>query len=116
MLTKKSLRELKQEGSTSELKKSVITDLLSQGTTEEIKNYLSNVLRNGCQSGVVTSLIYYTDTEKFFKRHYNDILEIAEEIRQEYGELNFELSANNLAWKGYEYTCGQIANELDFEW
>lgn len=114
--TKKSLRDLKFT-TESELQKAVIADLLSQGSTEEIENYIHDVLSHGCSSGIVSMLIYYVDTEKFFKRHAEEILELLQNYREECGDIpSFELNSNNLAWFGYEMTVQNIANQLELEY
>ena len=116
MITKKMLRDLKQETG-SALKKAVITDLLSKGDAEEIESYIKDILQGGCISGTVTSLIYYSDTEAFFKKHYEEIFELAENLKEETGEsVNFEFNSNNFAWFGYEETIRNIASQLEIEY
>lgn len=91
----------------------VIEDILDNGDNdEEIKGYIENVLNYGCVSGTVSSLTYYRDTKKFFKEYFEEILEIAEQVKEEYGLDNIELNFNNLAWLGYEETLRNIASEL----
>lgn len=116
MITKKQLREMKQE-TENLLTKAVITDLLSQGTTEEINFHMIHVLQYGCVSGTVTSLIYYDDTDKFYKKFYNEIFEMLSEYKENYGDYpNIDLNANNLAWYGYEETVRNIMNEFGEEY
>lgn len=114
-ITKKALRERKFNS--TDLEKAVITDLLSQGTTEEIKMYMKDVVNHGCVSGMVSSLIYYTDTEKFFKKHFNDIFDLYNNYIEEFGTTpNLkELNANNLAWFAYEQICYNLLNEFEEE-
>lgn len=112
---KKELRALKHE-TESELKRAVITDILSQGDNKEIQCYIKDTLQYGCISGNVTGLIYYTDTEKFFKKHITEIFELYNELKEETGgDLLKELNSNNLAWFGYEQTLQNIAIELNIE-
>lgn len=98
-----------------DLVNAVVYDILEQGDDEEITMYINDVLNYGCVSGVVSSLIYYVNTYEFFKKHFEEILDIAEELKQEYGEINFELNYNNLAWLGYEETVRHIYMELNEE-
>ena len=61
---------------------------------------VKEIVAQGCQSGIVSALITYSDTEKFFDNHSNEIFELVEDMKQE-GLIdmnNFELSKNNLAW------------------
>ncbi|HDK7195005.1 TPA: hypothetical protein PTV74_003312 [Clostridium botulinum] len=114
MLTKKDLRERKFNA--TDLEKAIITDLLSQGDAEEITTYMKDVVNYGCQNGIVTALIYYTDTEKFFKKHFNDIFDLYNQYIEETGtNPNFELNANNLAWFAYENICYNLLNEFGVE-
>lgn len=112
MLTKKALRELKHS-SESELQKAVITDLLSQRSKEEILTYMKDVINHGCVSGMVSNLIYYSDTEAFFKKHFNEIFDLLNEYKEETGEYpNIELNANNLSWFAYEQIVYNLLNEF----
>lgn len=103
------LREIKGQ-TDCPLRKAVINDVLQQ---EDTATYMSEVLKYGCKSGMVSGLIYYNDTEKFFKKFYVEILEIAENIRQEYGEISFSLDSNTLAWLGYEETIRSLSDEVE---
>lgn len=91
----------------------VINSILDQGDTDtELINYINNVLTYGCVSGAVPDLIYYNDTHQFFKQYYEEILTLLNAINNENG-IPFEISANNLAWLGYEETMKDIATELN---
>ena len=74
--TKKALNELKKEkGFSNRLEKRVINDLLSTlYTTSELKNYITDIVEFGCSGGNVTSLIYYSDTVRFFNCYRQEIL------------------------------------------
>ena len=100
------------------LKKAVILDILDK---DEIKPYIKDVLQYGCQSGTVTSLIYYNDTHKFALEHFNDIVDMYQCLADDLGResmINPMLEANPLnwiAWFGYEETIRELANELELE-
>jgi hypothetical protein len=85
--------------------------------------YLEEVCRQGCESGIVSRLIYYHQTIAFYKDHQDEIGSLLRGLMMETGlsirELfkNWDMedplanSTNNqniLAWFGYE----QIAQEL----
>ena len=76
--TKKALNELKKEkGFSNRLEKRVINDLLSNlYTTSELKNYITDIVEFGCSGGTVTSLIYYSDTVRFFNNYRGEILDL----------------------------------------
>lgn len=74
------------ETETTGVKNDVINFLL-----EDVKEYspqdkLQDLLANGCKSGMVNHLIYYTDTVKFFEDHENEIIEMLESFGIEYVE------------------------------
>ena len=75
-------------------------------TVEEIVNY-------GCQSGIVASLIYYKDTEAFFNRHVDEILELIEDAKQTMDMNYIEFSRNNLSWFAFEIIAQEIYHELE---
>jgi hypothetical protein len=115
MLTKKALRELKHD-SQSDLQKAVITDLLSQGAEDEVLIYMKDVVNHGCVSGTVSMLVYYSDTEAFFKKYFNEIFELLNEYKEEIGEYpNIEFNANNLSWFAYEKIVYDLLNEFEEE-
>lgn len=112
---------------TTNLQRNVIMDLLENAdlsdndTTEEsnekILTYMTDIVNHGCVSGVVSSMIYYADTEKFFDENVDDILSLIEEKKQDLGEFlfnsNFEINRNNLAWWAYEVTVSDLLMELE---
>ncbi len=85
---------------------------------EEIENFITDVLNHGCISGIVGSMIYYTDTRKFYDRHYHEIEELREAYDDETGiPLQPEGDLKNwYAWYAFEETTRRIAEELEIEW
>lgn len=101
--------------------------------SDAIKGYISDVLRAGGQSGIISELIYYSDTIAWFKKYNADISKLLRETMYETGlnspvELfgkNWDVSdhfasdtqnQNLLAWFSYEETCRDIANQLGFDY
>ena len=108
MLKEKLNKILKETDSI--LLKEVVEELLDKikdEGEEETKLYIQDVLSYGCSSGIVTSLISYTDTKKFFIKHMDEIFNILNESMQEESRL-LELDANKLAWFGYEWAISEI--------
>ena len=94
----------------NDLFNAVRDDILLQ---EDIKDYLRRVIDFGCQSGVVTSLIYYYQTEKFFDTYADDIFELYNELLEETDyRLRIELSRNDLALFAYEENAIKIYNDI----
>ncbi len=102
--TKKALKEFKKD--VDRLTKRVVNDLLGTGyTTEELWNHIEDICRYGCISGTVTSLIYYTDTIKFFDTYRKEILYLANEYKDWNSEVcDYVLNLNNI---GIVYREGQ---------
>ena len=72
--------------------------------------FLEDVLRHGCVSGIVSSLIYYRDTHAFFDTHYEEIETLRHDYEHEMGhpiQPKGDLK-NDLAWFAYEYVAYQI--------
>ena len=86
-------------------------------TFESLKDFFKDLINHGCSSGMVSALIYYCDTEKFFDEHYHEIMELKEEFETSVGqpmEIPYQLK-NYLAWFGFEQTAYQLANKLGLE-
>ena len=66
MVTIKGLKEMKKNEKNG-FKAWVLGDVLSQGNKQDILDYLKNA-QDGCASGSVTSLIYYSDTKRIFSK------------------------------------------------
>lgn len=113
------------------LQKSVITDL-KEMAEDERSGYLEDLLQHGCQSGMVTGLIYYADTLPYFKDHRREIRDLLAEAQESIGvdspkglfgdkwEDNdpFADDTNNqnlLAWFGYEEAARIVASSLGLE-
>lgn len=81
------IEELKKEVKTP-LEKRVLNIILNNcinydGTFKEKLENCFKDYSHGCASGVITELIYYTDTEKFFNRYKKDIIKQLESDIQE---------------------------------
>lgn len=79
------------------------------------QNFFIDLLKHGCVSGMVGSLIYYTDTHAFFDKHYSAIETLREETEDNLGQpLTIKGDMKNfMAWFAFEETACQIAMELD---
>lgn len=75
-----------------------------------IENFFTDLLQHGCISGMVGSLIYYVDTNAFFRRHQQEILGYMVEQKHEFEILKlFEHDVTNkLAWFGFEFVASQL--------
>ena len=118
--TKKALRELKKVNQfNTKLEKRVINDLLNTGlTTEELKDHIKDIVQCGCISGIVPSLVYYSDTTKFFNCYRKEILTmLTDPDKNIYSEYTYLLDQkkysvsekNSLSWFAYDNTVIRIA-------
>lgn len=78
--------------------------------------FFHDLLRNGCQSGMVCSLISYHQTHAFYEAHYEEIEELRHEYeydgRSQYIEGDLK---NYYAWLAFEEVAWQLAHELELE-
>ncbi|MGH1337268.1 MAG: DUF7222 domain-containing protein [Aureispira sp.] len=84
----------------------VATWLLSYDTPE---HYLTKLLEQGCQHGIVPTLNYYRDTYLFFDTHYRQIVDL-------YYQYNVTIPAqtdikNYLAWWSFETVARSMYNK-----
>jgi hypothetical protein len=112
------------------IKKIVLHDA-RHSSYDSATSYLKDVLYHGCVSGMVSGLIYYADTRKFFEDHKEEINTILQELINSTGLSIDELfgdkwdkedplcldtyNQNLLAWVGYEETCRAILDEKGIE-
>ena len=82
----------------------------------EIFSAVEEMVVYGCQSGLVSALTYYKDTEAFFDRHADEIFELVEDAK--YMDLidikDFEFSRNNLSWFAFEAIAQEIYQEMEY--
>ena len=80
--TKKALNSLKKEKEFSDrLSTRVINDLLSNAyTTSDLKDHMEEIVEFGCSGGNVMSLIYYSETERFFNCYRKEIINLFREF------------------------------------
>ena len=109
METIESLKNMKEESKLISEVVDIILDSIEDYNAPQ--DYFENVLTYGCASGIVPALITYEDTENFFDRHVDEILDLLNELK-EYGEIPFELNRNNLAWFAFEEIVNRIYNNL----
>lgn len=130
-MEKSNLKAIKQEGNA--LTKKVINVILDHGNTEEMENFIKDVLQHGCQSGIVGELIYYNDTVQFYNKYKNEINKLLKSTLDDIGlsspsELFGDkweqedifaedtYNQNLLAWFGFEESVRLIDNELQLDY
>jgi len=97
---------------------------------DDLISYMEDVLNHGCVSGIVGDLIYYTDTIKFFDDNEEDIEDLIDEMKAEFGyktrpqfidSLNgsaedIDQEKNLLAWFAFEETTRVLMQDIKGEW
>ena len=81
---------------------------------DDIAAFLQDVIEHGCQSGVVSSLIYYNDTYCFYDRYYDEIEALREDYEESTGTpitIKGDLK-NFFAWFAFEEYAYQLGREL----
>lgn len=129
-LTLANVKELKRNSS-SPLFKRVCNYVIDRwGDYNDKKHIFTDVLNHGCQSGVVTELIYYSDTVRFYKQYRQEINDLLYDAMSGTGlyapselfgnkwdkedPLAHEISNQNLlAWFGFEETLRNIGNNFE---
>lgn len=127
------IKNLKNYNATTGLEREVLTIIQNEASDyENFESYLSDLLSNGCVSGMVGALIYYTDTQAFTQRHASDINELLSNTLSMFGfnspielfgkkwdkEDSLCLSQNNqnlMAWFAFEETAREIGISFDLE-
>lgn len=127
-LTKENVKSLQGK---SPLIDYVLNYILSQWDDYDDKtDIFLDVLEHGCQSGIVSSLIYYDDTTNFYDNHKKDIDALLAELMEDTGIYNPSelfgdkwdredplaldvLNKNLLTWFAFEETLRQIGRNFD---
>ena len=108
----RTIQQFKEEHIDNALYQAVVNDILDR-PVEEVEEYLLDVVNNGCQSGIVTSLIYYEQTKAFFATYFDEIFELIQYEEEESDcKVDVDYSYNSFSWWAYEYLCNQICQLL----
>ena len=101
-----------------------VTEWEAERREEGYDSAAKDLRENGCISGMVTHLIYYTDTVKFYQDHREEIDALLKELIEATGRspselfgdkwdkedplANEDLNQNLLAWFGFEETANRL--------
>ena len=119
--TTKVLEVLEQTFEDNSVYMDVINELTERDSVEDMLTYLKDVFCYGCQSGVVTHLIYNNDIKKYFATHSDSINDILYTIQYENGTQigldteRYTYIETQVTWLVYEYACIDIYNFLECE-
>src|SRR5690606_28464517 len=98
---------------------------------DNAQSLFGDIYRHGCQSGMVSELVYYNQTTSFYDEHHDEIWDLLTEQADQLGEPNALAMIGNfngaknvgsddqfknlLAWYAYEETTRTIADIIGIE-
>ena len=103
------LKEL-SESPTDSLERAVAIEAHDPESDENTIRFFEDLLQYGCISGMVSSLVYYCDTEAFFDKYYEEIIELKTEHEEMTGQpmqIPHQVK-NHLAWFAFEETARRL--------
>ena len=129
-LTLINVKRIKRE-SESTLEKYVCDYIISKwGGYSDKKSVFTDVLYHGCQSGIVSSLVWYSDTVAFYNRNRDEINELLYNIMEKIGTYDplelfgdkwdkedplalEDFNRNLLAWFAFEETLRSVGYKFE---
>ena len=84
---------------------------------EDIAGFFNDLATHGCVSGWVSSLVFYSDTHKFYDKHYDEIEDLRVDFEDMIGSpitIKHDLK-NFYAWFAFEVTASRMAEDLGIE-
>lgn len=98
------------------LKESVLDIIENQGSEEEQKTFMEDVMNYGCASGMVGELVYYSDTKVWYSVHKEEIDEMLEETLDNHGyELGDEKNIFGDKWESLEDITEFHELDIDYD-
>ena len=123
MNSEQKLREIANNENGETLKKYVAEywldelDNYTDNRKKAVQDWYNDLMKGGCQNGMISSLIYYKDTHAFFDKYSNEIFELVDEFEDSLGEpMKIKDDRKNFyAWFGFEEMAREIAEEIGIE-
>jgi len=75
-----TIEEIQSYKTKTALEKECIDILLNNIKEEYIESYFEDLMQYGCVNGMVSGLIYYSETLAFYDRHKDEINEILQDL------------------------------------
>ncbi len=128
-LTINNIKRLRRD-SENKLFRRVCSWVIEHWSDYSDKNYIfRDVLEHGCVSGIVSELIWYSDTVKFYKRYREEINELLKDLMDGTGIYSMkdlfdknwddedpliieDHNRNLLAWFGFEETLRNVGQNF----
>ena len=90
--------------------------VLNNVNKENPKEFFTNFLQSGCQSGWIGEFIYHVDCKKIYIRYIDEMEDFKEEMEDDLGEpIPNRLKLPHytfMCWLCFEEFCYRIANKL----
>jgi len=86
--------------------KDIVVGELTGYSKEEATEWFDNAENYACVNGCIGELIYYSDTEPFAREYHDEIIELMKDFGAE------PMSANDMAWFGFEATVPELKEEV----
>ena len=103
------------EDNQDNITQAVINEALDYDTPEA---FFEDLLQHGCQSWMVSSLIYYKDTHEFYDKHYDEIEDIRCQLADDGIDVNIPQCTdlkNFYAWLSFEQRAYELQNTLEMD-
>jgi hypothetical protein len=127
-----NIETLENLTTSSQLAEETKNIILNHVDEDYFEGWFEDLMQNGCVSGMVSELIYYCDTTKFYEKHQERINEMLKDLMWEIGADNMSglfgdkfdsedplcletTNQNLLAWFAFEETARNLANEIGLE-
>lgn len=86
-------------------------EMREESTLNDWINFLNDIVNQGLEFGIVKSMFYTDDVEKFTLENFNQIVDLVNEL-----EINIKVEYNlltKLADFSFEYICSEILDVLE---
>lgn len=108
----------------------ILTEKAKDYDSGEVSSVVEDLMENGCQSGMISDLVYYSQTVPVFIRFQNELNEILTAILNEtrLSPQSFlkergwddndplilgDVNRNLIVWLAFEWVASQIAEDED---
>ncbi len=132
MKTIEEIKNIKTNTKLEEAVLSAIIDEIESSYEDRAEEYFHDLAQNGCISGMVSSLVLYTETQEFFKEHSEEINELVSSTINDCGFSGLtelfgdkfdredflcieQINQNLLAWFAFEETARKLAEKIGIE-
>lgn len=97
--------------------RAAVANAAAEKTNPHVGCFFRDLCHHGCVSGMISGLVSYADTHRFFEAHYDEIDELRQDFEDSTGEplkITGDLK-NALAWFTFEQIAFQMAGELELD-